>query len=45
MEFIMKIASIIQARMGSSRMPGKVMKKIDGIPMIELLIKRLSKSK
>ena len=41
----MKIASIIQARMGSSRMPGKVMKKIDGIPMIELLIKRLSKSK
>ena len=37
----MKILCIVQARMGSSRLPGKVMKKINDIPMIELLLKRL----
>lgn len=42
---IMKIAAIVQARMGSSRLPGKVMKSIQDMPMIEILIKRLSKSK
>tara|TARA_A100001015_G_scaffold47340_1_gene52261 strand:- start:1737 stop:3764 length:2028 start_codon:yes stop_codon:yes gene_type:complete len=41
----MKIAAIVQARMGSSRLPGKVMKSIQDMPMIEILIKRLSKSK
>jgi glutamate-1-semialdehyde aminotransferase/spore coat polysaccharide biosynthesis protein SpsF (cytidylyltransferase family) len=41
----MKIAAIVQARMGSSRLPGKVMKLIQDMPMIEILIKRLSKSK
>ena len=41
----MKIAAIVQARMGSSRFPGKVMKLIQDTPMIEILIKRLSKSK
>ena len=42
---VMKIAAIVQARMGSSRFPGKVMKLIQDTPMIEILIKRLSKSK
>ena len=42
---VMKIAAIVQARMGSSRFPGKVMKLIQDVPMIEILIKRLSKSK
>ena len=42
---IMKIAAIVQARMGSSRLPGKVMKLIQDMQMIEILIKRLSKSK
>ena len=42
---VMKIAAIVQARMGSSRLPGKVMKSIQDMPMIEILIKRLSKSK
>ena len=30
----MKIIAVIPARMGSSRFPGKPMKKIHGIPMI-----------
>ena len=42
---VMKIAAIVQARMGSSRFPGKVMKLIQDVPMLEILIKRLSKSK
>lgn len=37
----MSINILIQARMGSTRLPGKVMSDICGIPMIELLIKRL----
>ena len=41
----MKYAIIIQARMGSTRLPNKVMKKINGQTLIELLIKRLSGSR
>lgn len=41
----MKIIAIIQARMGSLRLPNKVMKKIGEYTMIELVIKRLSKAK
>ena len=41
----MKTVIIIQARMGSSRLPNKVMKIINGKPMIELIVKRLKKSK
>ena len=39
-----KIVCIIQARMGSKRLPGKVMKKIAGIPCINRVIKRVKKS-
>lgn len=35
---------IVQARMGSSRLPGKVMKKINNIPLLHVLIKRISGS-
>ncbi len=42
---IMKTVIIVQARMGSSRLPNKVMKIINGKPMIELIVKRLKKSK
>jgi len=40
----MKVVAIIQARMGSTRLPNKVMKLIGGKPMIEILLSRLSKS-
>jgi len=41
----MKVVAIVQARMGSTRLPNKVMKPIVGVPMIELLLARLGKSK
>lgn len=41
----MKVIAIVQARMGSTRLPNKVMKPINGVPMIELLLARLSRSK
>lgn len=40
----MKVVAIVQARMGSSRFPGKVMTPVCGVPLIGLLLKRLSKS-
>ncbi len=41
----MKIVAIVQARMGSTRLPNKVMKLIGGKPMIEILLERLARSK
>jgi glutamate-1-semialdehyde 2,1-aminomutase len=37
--------AIVQARMGSIRFPGKVLKKINNKSLIEILLSRLSKSK
>ena len=40
-----KVIAIVQARLGSIRLPNKVMKPILGRPMIGLLLKRLSRCK
>lgn len=41
----MKIAGIIEARMGSSRLPGKVLLPLGGKPALERLIERVSRSR
>jgi len=40
-----KIVASIEARMASSRLPGKVLKEIEGKPVLKILIERLSQSK
>ena len=41
----LKVVAIVQARMGSIRLPGKVMKPLAGRTLIEVLISRLRKAK
>jgi spore coat polysaccharide biosynthesis protein SpsF (cytidylyltransferase family) len=42
---VMKISVIIQARINSTRLPSKIIKKYKNLTLIELLLKRLSYSK
>ena len=38
----MNISIIVQARMSSSRLPGKVLKNLNGITLLECLLKQLN---
>ncbi|MBI4378780.1 MAG: glycosyltransferase family protein [Nitrospinae bacterium] len=40
----MKIVAIVQARMGSERLPGKTLKRVSGKPMLEHIIQRVMSS-
>lgn len=40
----MKVLGIVQARMGSNRLPGKVMRDLDGYPMIYYTLTKLKKA-
>ena len=40
-----KIVAIVQARSNSIRLPGKILKSVNGVAAIELLLKRLKKAK
>lgn len=41
----MKVVAIIQARMGSTRLPGKIMKEVMGKPLLEYQIERVKRAK
>jgi spore coat polysaccharide biosynthesis protein SpsF len=41
----MKISAVVQARMNSSRFPGKIAKEINGVSLLEMNLKRILNSK
>jgi glutamate-1-semialdehyde 2,1-aminomutase len=45
MEGRMKVVAVVQARMGSTRFPKKVMRPLQGMPMIGVLLERLANAR
>ena len=41
----MRVVAVVQARMGSTRFPGKVMQPVRGTPMIGILLQRLARAR
>ncbi|MBO4671518.1 MAG: glycosyltransferase family protein [Bacteroidales bacterium] len=41
----MKILAITQARYGSTRLPAKILKEVDGMPLLEIHLRRILRSK
>ena len=41
----MKILAITQARYGSTRLPAKILKEVDGMPLLEIHLRRILRSR
>ena len=40
-----RVIAIIQARIGSTRLPGKVLMEVEGVPLLDIMLSRVEKSK
>jgi spore coat polysaccharide biosynthesis protein SpsF len=40
-----RVVAVLQARMGSERLPGKILAEVGGVPMLELILRRVGKAR